>query len=363
MKVMVIGTRGIPDYLGGVETHCQELYPRLVNLGCDITVIRRSSYRVSGDQQKEFMGVKLVDVFSPNNKSLEAIVHTIIAICYARLKSPDLLHIHAIGPSLLVPFARLLGLKVVSTNHGPDYDRQKWGKFAKTTLKLGERLGAKFSNKVIAISTVIQDILEEKYDIESELVFNGIAPQRKQQPSVYLNSLGLSQGQYIVAVGRFVEEKGFHDLIAAFEELEESNVKLVLVGDSDHEDKYSLSLKKMAIKDNIVMTGFINGDKLTEVFCNAKLFTMPSYHEGLPIALLEAMSYELPVLVSDIPANMAIELNENDYFAVGNVHELSIALGKKLKNGDRVDYSKYLLKYDWDLIANQTLGIYESVSD
>lgn len=358
---MVIGTRGVPDYLGGVETHCQELYPRLVRLGCDVTVIRRSAYKVSGDQSKEFMGVKLVDIFSPKNKSIEAIFHTAAAIFYARLKSPDLVHIHGVGPSLMIPFARLLGLKVVSTNHGPDYDRQKWGKAAKTILKLGERLGAIFSNKVIAISTVIQSILQTKYNRDSELVYNGIAPKVMQQPSDYLNSLGLHPLQYIVAVGRFVEEKGFHDLIAAFNELKDSNVKLVLVGDSDHEDKYSRSLKEMARKYNIVTTGFISGDKLVEIFCNAKLFAMPSYHEGLPIALLEAMSYSLPVLVSDIPANKAVELNESDYFPVGNVHELSSALDKKIPTCSQVDYSKYMAKYDWDLIAKQTLEIYERV--
>ncbi len=361
MKIIVIGTRGIPDYLGGVETHCQELYPRLVKLGCDVTLIRRSAYKTSDDRALEYKGIKLVDLFSPKKKSIEAIVHTTIAICYARLKSPDVVHIHAVGPSLMIPFARLLGLKVVSTNHGPDYDRQKWGGTAKTVLKLGEKFGAIFSNKVIAISTVIQDILRTKHNKSSELIFNGIAPKAAIEPTSYLTSLGLTSSQYVVAVGRFVEEKGLHDLITAFSELNDETVKLVLVGDTDHEDAYSRSLKELARQSNVTMTGFISGDKLIEVFCNAKLFVMPSYHEGLPIALLEAMSYSLPVLVSDIPANTAVELNENDYFSVGNISALTTALSEKLANCNRIDYSAYMKKYDWDLIAKQTLNIFKKV--
>ncbi len=361
MKITVIGTRGIPNYLGGVETHCQELYPRLVKLGCDVTVIRRAAYRVSTDTSSEYKGVKLVDLFSPKKKSIETIVHTAIAICYARIKSPDILHVHAIGPSLLIPFARLLGLKVVSTNHGPDYDRQKWGKAAKLILKLGEKLGAKFSNQVIVISTVIQDILKNNYNSDSRIIYNGIAPKVPVQPTDYLESLNLIENKYIVAVGRFVEEKGLHDLISAFSKLNKSDIKLVLVGDSDHEDNYSIALKKQAKEAGVTLTGFISGNRLIEVFCNAKLFVMPSYHEGLPIALLEAMSFSLPVLVSDIPANLAVKLPSEDYFSVGNVNELKVKLEEKLVSSGNTDYSKYLELYDWDLIAQQTYDVYKEI--
>ncbi|MGN1257622.1 MAG: glycosyltransferase family 4 protein, partial [Candidatus Limisoma sp.] len=152
MKVVVTGTRGIPDILGGVETHCEELFPRISDLGIDVTVIRRSCYVSPENRRDRYKGVSLVDVYAPRRKSLEAIVHTFLAIVKARRLNADIVHIHAIGPSLMAPLARLLGMKVVTTHHGPDYDRKKWGFLAKTMLKAGEWCGAHFSNEVIVIS-------------------------------------------------------------------------------------------------------------------------------------------------------------------------------------------------------------------
>ena len=141
MKVVVTGTRGIPNILGGVETHCEELFPRIAQKGIDITIIRRKSY--VHDSLQEYQGVKLTDVKTPKKKSFEAIIHTFKAILKAKSLHADIVHIHAIGPALLTPLARLLGMKVVFTHHGPDYDRDKWGKAAKVMLKAGERIDRK----------------------------------------------------------------------------------------------------------------------------------------------------------------------------------------------------------------------------
>src|SRR5207249_430468 len=135
---MVIGTRGFPNIQGGIETHCQGLYPELTKLGCEVTVIRRRNYVTKVNAEREYLGVNFKDIWSPKSKHLEAIVHTFLAVIYCRLKSPDIIHFHGIGPSLLVPFARIFGMKVVVTSQGADYKRQKWGKFAKFVLKLGE---------------------------------------------------------------------------------------------------------------------------------------------------------------------------------------------------------------------------------
>lgn len=155
MKIVVTGTRGIPNIMGGVETHCEELFPRIAAKGYDITVIRRKSY--VKDSLKEYKGVKLIDLETPKKKSFEAIIHTFKAIIKAKSLHADIVHIHAIGPALLTPVARLLGMKVVFTHHGPDYDRDKWGNAAKIMLKLGERIGTTFSNEVIVISNVINN--------------------------------------------------------------------------------------------------------------------------------------------------------------------------------------------------------------
>ncbi|MDE6191907.1 MAG: glycosyltransferase family 4 protein [Muribaculum sp.] len=361
MKIVVTGTRGIPAILGGVETHCEELYPRLAAMGHDVTVIRRSSYVTDNNRISDYRGVKLLDVYAPRRKSIEAIIHTTLAVFKARTLNPDLLHIHAVGPSLLVPLARLLGMKVVMTNHGPDYDRQKWGKLAKTVIKTGERFGTRWSNKVIVISKVIADILKRNYGYTgSRLIFNGVNPPEKSTSTAYLDSLGIIPGKYILTIGRFVKEKGFHDLIKAYSRLGDCGYQLVIAGDADHEDNYSRELKQLAADNGVILTGFIKGEPLNEVMTNAALFVLPSYHEGLPISLLEAMSYNLDVVVSDIPANRLDNLEPGDFFHAGDVDALASAIGRKLAahTGCRT-YD--LTPYDWDNIARQTEQVYKEI--
>lgn len=361
MKIVVAGTRGIPLIPGGVETHCEELYPRLVAMGHDVTVIRRSCYVTDENKIPEYKGVKLVDVYAPRKKSLEAIVHTFLAVIKARRIGADVLHIHAIGPSLMVPVARMLGLRVVTTNHGPDYDRGKWGRLAKIFLKTGERMGAKFSNRVIVISEVIAKILETRYGRnDTDLIFNGVNRPVKSVNTDYVRECGLVPGKYVVAVGRFVEEKGFHDLINAWKEINPEGYRLAIAGDADHPDEYSENLKKMALEADVVLTGYIKGEKMNQLMSNAVLFVLPSYHEGLPIALLEAMSYELDVLVSSIPANRLEALADGDFFDTGDIGSLGKAIARKLesKTGKR----KYdLSPYNWDNIARQTEQVYKEI--
>ncbi|MDE6125597.1 MAG: glycosyltransferase family 4 protein [Muribaculaceae bacterium] len=364
MKIVVTGTRGIPDIQGGVETHCEQLYPRIAAMGHDVTVIRRDSYVVPENRRSEFKGVKLVDVYAPRRKSIEAAVHTFLAVIKARRLNPDVLHIHAIGPSLMVPFARLLGMRVVSTNHGPDYDRQKWGKVARTALRLGERLGAKYSNKVIVISNVIAGILRDNYGrVDTELIFNGVENPEKSSSRNYLREWGIDGKPYVVALGRFVKEKGFHDLIEAYRRSGLSErYSLVIAGDSDHPDEYSEALKRQAAEAGAVLTGFIRGERLNQLMSNASLFVLPSYHEGLPIALLEAMSYGIDVIVSDIPANRIPELDKTDFFPAGDVDALSTLLKKKTV-ADVATRTYDLSNYDWDAIAARTVDVYRQVCE
>lgn len=359
MRIVVIGTRGIPNILGGVETHCEELYPRIAALGHDVTIIRRSPYIEDNNRISEYRGVKLIDVYAPRKKSIEAIIHTFLAIIKAKKLKPDVLHVHAIGPAIMIPFARLLGLKVVMTNHGPDYDRQKWGKLAKTVLKTGERLGTKFSNQVIVISTVIANILKSNYGRENtHLIYNGVNIPCKSTSTDYIESLGIIPGKYILAIGRFVKEKGFHDLIEAYGKLKHRGFQLVIAGDADHEDDYSMQLKKQARDAGVILTGFIKGERLNQVMSNAALFALPSYHEGLPIALLEAMSYNLDVVVSNIPSTNLSCLETSDFYKVGDSDELALLIERKLENlATPRQYN--LADYDWDKIAPQTVEVYK----
>lgn len=361
MKIVVTGTRGIPNIMGGVETHCEELFPRIAKRGFDVTVIRRTDY--VKDDLKEWKGVKLVNIDSPKKKSFEAIIHTFRAINEAKRLKADILHIHAIGPALLVPYAKILGMKVVFTHHGPDYDRDKWGFAAKTMLKLGERMGCMFADEVIVISDVIRNLIKRKYNRTSHvhLIYNGVSQPEICDYPEYFNELGIEKGKYILGMCRFVPEKNLHHLVEAFTKVKSRNevedIKLVLAGDTDFEDDYSRSLREMARKNGVVLTGFIKGKKLHSLLTNCLCYCLPSSHEGLPIALLEAMSYGVKVIVSDIPANKEVGLPESDYFPVGNVD----ALTEKLKTVvnqplQHIDYD--MKKYDWEKIADQVRDVY-----
>ncbi len=365
MKVFVTGTRGIPNIMGGVETHCEELFPRIAAMGVDVTVVRRKNYVTEREPLTEWNGVHLVDVDTPKKKSFEAIIHTFRAINEAKRCGADIVHIHAIGPALLVPYAKMRGLKVVFTHHGPDYDRDKWGIVAKAMLKLGERMGCMFADDVIVISRVIERLIADKYGRTRgvHVISNGVpAPEKCSAPD-YFRSLGIEENRYILGMCRFVPEKRLHDLVEAFAMLKErgvidGNTRLVLAGDTDFEDDYSRRLKRMALDNGVVLTGFVKGVRLHSLLTNAMCYVLPSSHEGLPIALLEAMSYGLPVVVSDIPANMEVGLPEQCYFCLGDVRMLADRLRDVMLSPVlRVDYDMGL--YDWNNIAGSVMSVYD----
>lgn len=362
MKIVVTGTRGIPDIQGGIETHCEELYPRLASLGYDITVVRRPGYIKNSHAIKEYKGVKIKDLFAPRSTSLEAITHTFLAILYAKRIKADIVHIHAIGPALLTPLAQLLGMKVVVTHHGPDYNRKKWGFVAKTVLRSGEYVASVFADEIIAISAVINVLIRKYRKKDARLIFNGVNIPEKSTADDYIKSLNLEKGKYFIALGRLVQEKGFDYMIDAFASIKQHDYKMVIAGDSDHETAYSRNLKEKALNNNVILTGFIKGEKLRELMSHAALFILPSYHEGLPISLLEAMSYNLDVLASEIPANTQVALPEDSFFKAGDIQSLASKLEEKMKFPiANTNYN--LVNYNWNLIAEQVADVYNQLQE
>jgi glycosyltransferase involved in cell wall biosynthesis len=370
MRIVVTGLRGFPDVQGGVERHCEKLYTNLVRLGCDITVFTRKAYVNPGI--KDYKGVHLIPVECPKNKYLEAIVHTFKCVVKARRLKPDILHIHAIGPSLFAPLARILGMRVVVTHHGPDYKRGKWPLPAKLFLKFCEMIGVKFANKVIAIADNIAEDLRRRYRIDVTVIPNGVDIPELAKTEEILKRFNLTKGKYILAVGRFVPEKGFDYLIGAFNKLQRSGDttqikewKLVIVGDADHEDRYSMELKEEARKNkDIILTGFQTGESLNELYSHAGLFVLPSFYEGLPIALLEAMSYGLPCIASDIPANRNIELSRDRFFKAGDITDLITKIEKFVirpwEAGEKQRQIEGIAeRYNWRKIAIETLKVYK----
>ena len=361
LHVMFLGLRGIPSIQGGIETHVENIARRLISLDCSVTVINRKPYIVNADDS--WMGVQLVELWSPSSRRLEAILHTFIGVIYAAVHRPDILHIHGIGPSILTPFARVLGLKVIVTHHGPDYERQKWGGFAKYILKTGEKFAAKFANQVISISSVITDLMEKKYNCVCIQIPNGVNIPEVTDNHKIMDQFAIKKGQYVLQVSRIVPEKRQSDLIKAFSALN-TDWKLVIVGSSDHPDVYTRDIEKYAdTHENIVLTGFRSGQELQNIFINAGIFVLPSSHEGLPIALLEALSFGLPSIASDIPANLEVQLEKKHYFKLGDISALSAKLSEfmdmrftdEMKN--EIQQSTFD-KYNWDEIARKTKRVY-----
>lgn len=360
MKIVVTGTRGIPDIMGGVETHCEELFPRLAAQGYDITIIRRSSY--VKDELTTYKGVKLCNIHAPKKKSFEAIIHTLRAVHKAKKLKADIIHIHATGPAILVPYAKLMGMKVIFTHHGPDYDRKKWGLLAKMMLRFGERMGCMFADRVIVISEVIQQLIASKYGRTKgvHLIHNGTAQPHPCDFPEYFQELGIEKDKYLLNICRIVPEKNLHHLIEAFSRIDTQGCKLVIAGDSDFEDAYTRKIKEMAKEKGVILTGFIKGKKLHSLLTHTRCFVLPSSHEGLPIALLEAMSYQRPVIASDIPANLEVGLSKNNYFTCGNIEELANKLTAIIN--EKLHTIQYNMeKYDWDIIATKVAEVYNSI--
>jgi glycosyltransferase involved in cell wall biosynthesis len=340
------------------------LYPRIVERGHEAILCTRTPYVKK--KNSVFNGVRLKHVFAPRKKSLEAVFHTLASLITAWRYHPDIVHVHAIGPSLLIPVARMMGFKVVMTHHGPDYDRQKWGRAAKWVLKAGEYVGGRFANEVIVISRVIENIVAKRCGRPSNLIYNGVPMPVKCRSSGHLDRIGLVPGKYMLAVARFVPEKGLHDLIRAFQQVD-GDWQLAIAGDADHETPYSVELKTAARADaRIVLTGYVTGEYLNQLYSHAALFVLPSYHEGLPIVLLEAMSYGLPPLVSDIPANREVGLDSKYYFPCGDVDALKsriagflrLPVGEAAKQGFQQTVAE---RYNWTRIAQQTIDVYKKV--
>lgn len=364
--VMFLGLRGFPDVQGGVETHCENLCPELVKLGCDVTVLVRSPYQPV-EVGAEWQGVKFVSLWAPKSRSLEAILHSIVGVFYAAFARPDILHIQAIGPALVTPMARLFGLKVVVTHHGPDYDRQKWGRFAKFALESGERWGVKCSNALIVISKTIERLVINKHHVVSSVIPNGVNLPLIPDSKNILDQFGLKPNQYILLVSRLVPEKRHLDLIEAFKQSNLTGWKLVIVGASDHPDEYVQKLIDIASQDTrIVMTGFQKGVALSELYGYAGFFVLPSSHEGLPIAMLEALSYGLPVIASSIPANLEVGLNSEDYFSLGDITDLRDKLIKQTEQAVTQEIKAQLRdwvkeRYNWLDISKKTKQVYEDL--
>ena len=365
MKIAMIGQKGVPSRSGGVEIHVEEIAARLAKSNNDVTVYCRKSYC---DEIKEnHRGINLKYIPSINTKHLDAITYTLLASLDAAINKYDVVHYHALGPSLLSFIPRMFGKKVVCTVHGLDWQREKWGKVAKKALKLGELATAKFPHKTISVSESISNYYNETYNNDTIFVPNGIDEKISIEANEIIEKYGLHKDEYILFLARLVPEKGVHYLIQAYNKLN-TNKKLVIAGGSSHSDDYVNKVNEMAKENpNIIMTGFVNGNLLEELFSNAYMYVLPSEIEGLPISLLEAMSYGHCCLVSDIEQNIEVIQSYGYSFESKNSDDLYEKLKEILDDENKIldvrsKVKEYVNnKYNWDKVSEDTEKAYKAL--
>jgi glycosyltransferase involved in cell wall biosynthesis len=357
MNIFVIGTRGIPNVQGGVERHCECLYPLLSNK-YKIVIFRRSPY--IDNKCKIWNNIHFINLLSTRIKGFEALFHSFLCAIVCIFRRPDIVHIHNIGPGILTPLLRLFKLKVVLTYHSPNYEHAKWNFFAKNILRFGEYLALKYASHVIFVNQKQREKFKKEVIVKSVCIPNGVLHPVQSTSIGYINSLGIAPRKYILAVGRITQEKGFDYLIEAYKNLHNPDYHLVIAGGTDHVTAYTKQIIKQAKESNVILAGFVSGEKLQQLYSHARVFVLPSSHEGMPISLLEAMSYRLPVIASDIPANLEIGLSRECYFPAGDVRELAERLNKAIKYpAQPVNYD--MKKYNWDEIAKQVIKVYEKI--
>jgi glycosyltransferase involved in cell wall biosynthesis len=363
MKIAFLAVKGIPIG-GGIEQLTEEIGSRLVQKGHEVVVYTSRDY---GTLECEYKGMQIRTVASVNTKSLHK-----LSICFnatldvLKKRDADLVHVHAIGPSLFSIFPRLVGIPTVVQTHGIEWQRDKWGFAGRTFLKLSDYSAVYFPNATTAVSKVQKQYFEEQYGCTVGHIPTGVNRVEYRSPDKILE-LGLEKNQYILFAARLVAEKGPHFLIKAFRALA-TDMKLVIAGDAAHAEEFKASLKELAGNDDrIVFPGFVTGSILEELFSNAYVFCLPSTLEGLPIALLEAMSYGNCCLASDIPENL--EAIEDFGFAFKNrdISDLRKKLEYLIDHPEQVREKKQtarehvLNNYFWDTIAGQMEDLYYSI--
>ena len=357
----MIGHKRIPGRGGGVEVVVEELSTRLVAMGLDVTAYNRKTKGETGPS--EYRGVHLVDVPTLDSKKLNAVVYSYLATVRAVIDRVDVIHYHALGPAASLWLAKLLGKKVVVTVHGLNYKTPKWKGFGAKYIKFGEWLTARQADEVIVLSRSIKGYFKEKYGRDVHYIPNGISMPEKVEDDSVLDRFRLRGQDFLLCVSRLVPGKGLEILIGAFRELA-TDALLVIAGDSEHVDDFKEGLFERASGDErIVFTGNLGKDDLAALYANARLFVFPSEAEGMPMALLEAMWFKCPCLVSDIPENTEVMGGHGWTFRTGNEDDLRRSLNAFINRWPIREDTRTLMTeiHEWRKIADDTVCIYRKV--
>jgi glycosyltransferase involved in cell wall biosynthesis len=371
MKIAMIGHKGIPAQAGGIERHVEELSKELITHGHEVTAYCRAWYTSAPEN---YQGISCVYTPCIKSKHLDAITHTITSIIDATRRKMDVIHIHGVGPALMAWLPKLLRpqTRVIVTFHCVDRHHQKWNAFARLMLHIGEWMACKAADSTVTVSKTLQRYCRIKYNTETMYVPNGTPIPSEPADPEELKPFALEPYKYLMMCSRLVRHKNAHKLIQAWRELRAeqpeltNNWKLAIVGGSAFTDDYVREVEDLANGDSsIVLTGNQTGAALYNLFANAYAIVHPSESEGLPIAILEAMSYGKCVLSSDIPECAELTDQNGLTFQTNNLEELKEKMIMLLEHPDKVEVigqdarTHVARHYDWKDIAESTTYLYE----
>lgn len=353
---------------GGIEIVVKELCTRMARDGCQVTCYNRSGHHVSGaeyDEKIEYEGIRQKSVLTIEKKVLAAVSSSAFAALYSALGKYDVIHIHAEGPAFFAWLPKMFGKRVVVTVHGIDWQREKWKSgFGSKFIRQGEKNAVKYADEIIVLSKGVQDYFKKVYGRETNFIPNGVNRPKLRAAEQISEKFGLSKDSYILFLGRLVPEKGIRYLIEAFKQVK-TDKKLVIAGGSSDTDSFERELKDLAKNDErIIFTGFVQGSLLDELYSNAYIYTLPSDLEGMPLSLLEAMSYGNCCLVSDIPECTEVVEDKALIFKKSDVSDLWEKLQDVCNHPENVMELKkeaadfICKKYDWDDVVEKTRELY-----
>ena len=354
-----------------MEIVVEELSTRMVGLGHEVVCYNRGGHHVSGaefdaEARETLNGVRVKTVPTIDKKGLAAVTSSFFAAIRTAFSNADVVHIHAEGPAFMSWLPKLFGKKVIVTVHGLDWQREKWKRgFGAKYIHMGEKMAVRFADEIIVLSRNVQEYFKETYGRETVYIPNGVSVPERAEADLILRQFGLEKDGYLLFLGRLVPEKGVHYLIQAFKNVK-TDKKLVIAGGSSDSEEYAAQLKAMAAGDErILFTGFVQGQVLEELYSNAYVYVLPSDVEGMPLSLLEAMSYGDCCVVSDIPECAEVVEEYAALFEKGNILALGNLLQILCDDSRRVsEYKKnaqvYICgKYSWDDVTKKTLELYQ----
>ncbi len=373
LRIAMIGHKRIPSREGGVEIVVEELAVRLAERGHCVDAYNRYGHHVSGKKyddeygwkgRKFYKGVRVYIVPTFQRSSLNAIVYSFLATLRALFGRYDVIHYHAEGPCAMLWIPKLFHRRVVVTIHGLDWQRAKWGNFASYVIKFGEKMAAKYADEVIVLSRNVQQYFDDTYQRKVTYIPNGIGRPEQKPAQLIKDRYGLEKDGYFLSLGRIVPEKGVHYLLEAFSGLD-TDKKLVIAGGNSQAVGYMEQIHRMAAQDErVIMTDFVQGQMLEELYSNAYAFVLPSDVEGMALTLLEALSYGDCCLVSDICENTEVVEDRAVVFDRGNVKDLQEKMAYMLEHPEAVqEYGSRSAdficgKYNWDQVVDETVTVY-----